>query len=166
VKPIARASSDDRHAPIDLQRLACCDAVPSLKTALALVTALAAIGGAVTAIAWAVQRSHDGVPEHMRACAEDRGAVAVKASEGMTSARADVLAGRRVRQRSWRLGQDRAVLLQGADYAVLVLRAPSNPALGGDLLRRVYRDPSPWALVAVERDPVRGVLARCLTRAA
>jgi hypothetical protein len=140
--------------------------VPSLKTALALLTALAAAGVAVTAIALAVQRSHDGVPEHLRACAEDRGAVAVKASEGMTSARPDVLAGRRLRERALRLGQDRAILLQGADYAVLVVRAPSNPALGGDLLRRVYRDPSPWALVAVERDPVRGVLAHCLARAA
>jgi hypothetical protein len=146
--------------------VACSGDVPSLKTALALLTALAAVGVAVTAIALAVQRSHDGVPEHVRACAEDRGAVAVKASEGMTSARPDVLAGRRLRERAWPLGQDRAVLLQGVDYAVLVVRAPSNPALGGDLLRRVYRDPSPWALVAVERDPVRGVLAHCATRAA
>ena len=52
-------------------------------------------------------------------------------------------------------------LLQGADYAVLVVRSPTNPPLPGDLLRSVYRDPSPWALVAVERAPVRGVLARC-----
>jgi hypothetical protein len=139
----------------------CSGAVPSLKTALAALTALAAVGGAVTAIVFALQRSHDGVPENVRACAEGRGAVAVKAREGMTSARPDVLAGRRLRERAWQLGQDHAVLLQGADYAVLVLRAPSNPALGGDLLRRVYRDPSPWALVAIERDPVRGVLARC-----
>jgi hypothetical protein len=119
------------------------------------------VAGAIAAGVFALQRSHDGVPEKVRACAEDRGAVAVKASEGMTSARPDVLAGRRPLQRAWRLGQDRAVLVQGADYAVLVVRAPSNPGLGGDLLRRVYRDPSPWALVAVERDPVRGVLAGC-----
>jgi hypothetical protein len=155
------ASSGDRHGPLDLQRVTCCGAVLSLKTALAALTALAAVGGALTAIVFALQRSHDGVPENVRACAEGRGAVAVKAREGMTSARPDVLAGRRLRERAWHLGQDHAVLLQGADYAVLVLRAPSNPALGGDLLRRVYRDPSPWALVAIERDPVRGVLARC-----
>jgi hypothetical protein len=140
-----------------------CDAphVPSVKTSLALLTALLAVGGATAAIVFAVQRSHDDVPERLRSCAEDRGAVAVKASEGMTSARPDVLAGRRLAQRAWTMGQDRAVLLQGVDYAVLVVRAPDNPALGGDLLRRVYRDPSPWALVAVERDPVRGVLAGC-----
>jgi hypothetical protein len=72
-----------------------------------------------------------------------------------------VLAGVRPRARGFRLGQDRAVLLQGADYAVLVVRSPSNPPLPADLLRSVYRDPSPWALVAVERAPVRGVLADC-----
>jgi hypothetical protein len=135
--------------------------VISLRTALAFVVALAAVAGATAAIVFAVQRSHDGVPERVRACAEDRGAIAVKTSETMTSARPDVLAGRRLTQRTWRLGQDRAILMQGVDYAVLVVRAPSNPQPGGDLLLRVYRDPSPWALVAVERDPVRGVLASC-----
>ena len=136
-------------------------AVPSMRTSLALLTALLAACGAAAAIVFAVQRSHDGVPERLRSCAEDRGAFAVKASESLASARPDVLAGRRVAQRAWKMGQDRAVLLQGADYAVLVVRAPDNPALGGDLLLRVYRDPSPWALVAVERDPVRGALAGC-----
>jgi hypothetical protein len=136
-------------------------AVPSMRTSLALLTALLAACGAAAAIVFAVQRSHDGVPERLRSCAEDRGAFAVKASESLASARPDVLAGRRVAQRAWKMGQDRAVLLQGADYAVLVVRAPDNPALDGDLLRRVYRDPSPWALVAVERDPVRGALAGC-----
>jgi hypothetical protein len=140
-----------------------CDAprVPSVKTFLALLTAVLAAGGATAAIVFAIQRSHDGVPERLRSCAEERGAFAVKTIEGMTSARPDVLAGRRLRERTFALGQDRGVLMEGADYAVLVVRAPNNPPLGGDLLRRVYRDPSPWALVAVERDPVRGVLAGC-----
>jgi hypothetical protein len=44
---------------------------------------------------------------------------------------------------------------------VLVVRSPNNPPLPADLLTSVYRDPSRWALVAVERAPVRGVLARC-----
>ena len=133
----------------------------SLRTALALFTALAAAAAAIVAIVFAVQRSHDGVPERLRSCAEDRGAHAVKTSEGLASARPDVLAGRRPRARGFQLGQDHAVLLQGADYAVLVVRSPSNPPLPADLLRSVYRDPSPWALVLVERAPVRGVLARC-----
>jgi hypothetical protein len=135
--------------------------VISLRTALALLTALIAAAGATAAIVWALQRSHDSVPERLRSCGEDRGAHAVKTSEGLASARPDVLAGRRLRARNFSLGQDRGVLLQGADYAVLVVRAPSNPPWPADLLNSVYRDPSPWALVLVERAPVRGVLARC-----
>ena len=135
--------------------------MPSLKTALAMLTALLAVAGAGAAIVWAVQRTHDGVPDRLRACGEHRGAHAVKTSESLTSARPDVLAGRRPPARDFALGQDRAVLLQGADYAVLVVRAPSNPPLPADLLNSVYRDPSPWALVLVERAPVSGVLARC-----
>ena len=133
----------------------------SLRTALALLVALLAAAAATAAIVWALQRSHDGVPERLRSCGEDRGAHAVKTSEGLASARPDVLAGRRPRARDYALGQDRAVLLQGADYAVLVVRSPNNPPLPADLLDSVYRNPSPWALVLVERDPVRGVLARC-----
>jgi hypothetical protein len=135
--------------------------VISLRTALALLTALIAAAGATAAIVWALQRSHDSVPERLRSCGEDRGAHAVKTSEGLASARPDVLAGRRLRARDFALGQDRGVMLQGADYAVLVVRAPSNPPWPADLLNSVYRDPSPWALVLVERAPVRGVLARC-----
>ncbi len=136
----------------------------SLKTALALLVALIAAAGATAAIVWALQRSHDGVPERLRSCAEGRGAHAVKTSEGMSAARPDVLAGRRPRARDFGLGQDRGVLLQGADYAVLVVRSPNNPPLPAALLQSVYRDPSPWALVAVERDPVRGVLAACAAK--
>jgi hypothetical protein len=135
--------------------------VVSLRTALALVTALLAAAAAGAAVVWALQRSHDGVPDRLRSCGEDRGAHAVKTSEGLASARPDVLAGRRPRARGYVLGQDRAVLLQGADYAVLVVRSPNNPPLADDPLPAVYRDPSRWALVLVERAPVRGVLARC-----
>jgi hypothetical protein len=135
--------------------------VPSLKTALALLILLLAAGAAAAAIVFALQRSHDGVPERVRACAEDQGAFAVKTSEALSAARPDVLAGREPPRRTWRVGQDRAVLIRGADYSVLVVRSPTNPPLPDDLLRSVYRDPSVFALVAVERAPVRGVLARC-----
>ncbi|MEA2251058.1 MAG: hypothetical protein QOG70_1300 [Solirubrobacteraceae bacterium] len=135
-----------------------------MRTALAALTAIAMAVAGIAAAAVAIHRSHDGVPGSMRACAEDAGAVAVKARDGLGAARPDVLAGRRLPQRSWRMGRDRATLLQGADYAVLVVRAPRNPPLGSDVLRRVYRDPSVWALVAVERDPLRGVLADCVRR--
>jgi hypothetical protein len=129
-----------------------------LATATALAMALVGIAAAVVAI----QRSHDGVPGSLRACAERAGAFTVRGRDGMGAARPDLLAGRTLPQRSWRIGHDRATLLQGADYAVLVLRAPKNPPLGKGILRAVYRDPSAWALVAVERDPIRGVLAGCV----
>jgi hypothetical protein len=135
--------------------------VISLRTALALATALVAAAAATVAIVVALQRSHDGVPDRVRSCAEDRGAFAVKTSEALSVARPDVLARREPPRRTWRVGQDRLVLVRGAGYAVLVVRAPSNPPLPADLLRSVYRDPSVYALVAVERAPVRGVLARC-----
>jgi hypothetical protein len=137
--------------------------VPSLKTALALLTAMVAAAAAIVAIVFAVNRSHDGVPGRVRACAEKRGAVAVKTSEALGSARPDVLAGNQLPQRAWRVGQDRAVLVQGTDYAVLVVRAPTNPPLPAQVLRTVYRDPSVYALVVVERAPLHGVLARCVT---
>ena len=133
----------------------------SLKTALALLTALLAAGAATTAVVFALQRAHDGVPDRVRACVEKRGAVAVKTSEALGAARPDVLAGREPPRRSWRVGQDRAALVQGADYAVLVVRSPANPPLAARLLRAVYRDPSAYALVAVERAPLHGVLAGC-----
>ena len=63
----------------------------SLRTALALLTALIAAAGATAAIVWAVQRSHDGVPERLRSCGEDRGAHAVKTSEGLVDTVAALL---------------------------------------------------------------------------
>src|ERR1700750_1073829 len=91
-----RPFGGDRQARSRLQP---CDAprVPSLKMFVALLTVLLAAGAAPAAVVFAVQRSHDGVPERLRSCAEDRGAFAVKASEGMASARPDAQAGNRLR---------------------------------------------------------------------
>jgi hypothetical protein len=132
-----------------------------LKTALALLTLLVAAGAATAAVVFALQRSHDAVPERVRTCVEKRGAAAVKTSEALGAARPDVLAGREPPRRFLRIDGDRAALVQGTDYAVLVVRGPSNPPLGGALLRAVYRDPSAYALVAVEHAPLHGVLADC-----
>jgi hypothetical protein len=156
---------DDRHAGGELQRVGCSRAVPSLKTALALLTTLLGVAAAVAGVVFAVHRSHDGVPDKVRSCVERSGAVAVQTSQGMTAARPDAIAGHRPPRRSWRVGRDRAVLMQGTDYAVLVVRSPKNPPLPEDLLASVYRDPSTWALVAVERAPIHGVLAACASRA-
>jgi hypothetical protein len=137
-----------------------------VKTVLAALTAVLGLGLAIAAVVFAVQRSHDSVPGDVRACAEDKGASAARTRESLGALRPDVLAGLKPPTRLWRAGDDRVAVLQGADYAVLVVRVPTDPGLGGDLLRRLYTDPSRWALVAVERDPVRGVLAGCARRVA
>ena len=117
--------------------------MPSLKTALALLIALAAAAGAIVAVVFALQRSHDGVPERLRSCAEARGAHAVKTSEGLASARPTCSPACSLARVPSRLGQDRAVLLQGADYAVLVVRSPTNPPLPGNLLLQRLPRPQP-----------------------
>jgi hypothetical protein len=139
--------------------------VPSVKTALALLTTFLGVGAAVAAVVFALHRSRDDVPQRLRSCAERSGAFAVQTREAMTAARPDALAGRRLPQRSWKVGHDRAVVLQGADYAVLVVRSPKNPPLPDDLLVSAYRDPSAWALVALERGKQRRALADCVQRA-
>jgi hypothetical protein len=133
-----------------------------VKTVLAALTAVLAAGAAIGAVVVALHRSRDPVPGDLRTCVERHGAVAVRTRESLGTVRPDLLTGARPPLRTWAAGEDRVAVLQGADYAVLVLKVPTNPALGGNLLRRVYADPSDWALVAVERDPVRGVLARCV----
>jgi hypothetical protein len=134
-----------------------------VKTALAALTAIVAAAGMAVAVVFAISRAHDAVPGRLRGCAERSGAVAVTTRESLGVARPDALARARLPSRSWRVGDDRAVLLQGADYALLVVRSSANPPLGGNPLEPVYRDPSEWALVAVER-PLRGILAACVRR--
>jgi hypothetical protein len=133
-----------------------------VKTVLAALTAVLAAGAAIGAVVVTLHRSRDAVPGDLRSCVERHGAFAVTARGSLVAVRPDLLAGARPPVRTWTAGEDRVAVLQGADYAVLVLKVPTNPGLGGNLLRRVYDDPSDWALVAVERDPVRGVLARCV----
>jgi len=133
-----------------------------VKTVLAALTTLLAAAGMVVAVAWAIGRAHDAVPGRLRGCAEEAGAVAVTTREALALARPDALARAQLPSRSWRVGNDSATVLQGPGYGVLVVRSSANPPLGADPIARVYRDPSDWALVAVERAPLHGALARCV----
>src|SRR4029453_16575170 len=63
--------SGDRQVRLELQPGRSRGAVLSPKTCLALLAALGAAGGATAAIVFAVQRSHDSVPERVRSCAEN-----------------------------------------------------------------------------------------------
>jgi hypothetical protein len=54
------------------------------------------------------------------------------------------------------------VFLQGSGYRLLVLAGRKSPPLDGDLPLRIYERTNEFALVARERDPMRGVLAGCV----
>jgi hypothetical protein len=134
-----------------------------LAAALAAAVALTAVAVAVVAIV----RSHDASPDDVEACVRAAGGRVILGQEGLAFARGDIERGLLRRVRSYRLGDDRAVLLRGAGYGVLVVGIPGGPSLRGhDLPRRLYTDTSSFATVATERTPVRGVLDRCARRSA
>ncbi len=133
-----------------------------LAAALVAVVVLGALAAAVVAVV----RSHDTAPDDVEACVRDAGGRVVEGQEGLAFARADIERGVLRRVRSYRLGGDRAVLLRGAGYGVLVVGIPGGPPLDrSDLARRLYTDTASFATVATERAPVRGVLDRCARRA-
>ena len=130
-----------------------------MKAAVALLVLL--VAGAGTALALALHRSRDPLPERLAACVRDAGGRQIRGREGLAVARPDLIARRLRVARAYPLGRDRGLLLRGDGYAVLVVRAPSNPPLGANAGRELYADPSRFAYVGVERAPVRGVLDRC-----
>jgi hypothetical protein len=133
-----------------------------LAAALAAVVALGALAAGVVAVVG----SHDTAPDDVEACVRDAGGRVIEGREGLAFARADIERGLLRRVRSYRLGDDRAVLLRGARYAVLVVGIPGGPPLDrSDLARRLYAETASFATVATERAPVRGVLDRCARRA-
>jgi len=109
--------------------------------------------------------SHDTPPDEVEACVEDLGGSVILGQEGLAFARADIERGRLRVTRRYRLDDDRALLLTGGDYRVLVVGVPGGPPLGGaDLPERLYTQTASFAVVATERDPLRGVLDRCARR--
>ena len=97
----------------------------------------------------------------------DQGAHRALGEEGLQVAREDIRAGTLRVTRRYRLHDDRAVLLRGTGYGVLVISAPEDASLDGtDLPFRVYRQTSSFTTVLTERDPVRGALDACVRRAA
>ena len=130
-----------------------------MKGAVALLVLLAA--GAITAFVFAFSRTHDPVPEKLKTCVTDAGGRVIMGQENLGFALPDIEAGRLKVSRRYRLGHDRAALLPGDGYAVLVLTTPSGPPLGGDLARRAYLRTPDFPVVATEVAPVHGVLDRC-----
>jgi hypothetical protein len=131
-----------------------------MKGAAALLVLLAA--GAITAFVLAFSGSHDAAPDKLKSCVTDAGGHVVRGQENLGFALPDIEAGRLKVARRYRLGQDRAVLLPGAGYALLVLTTPSGPGLSGDVARRAYLRTPEFAVVATEVAPVHGVLEGCV----
>ena len=126
-----------------------------------------AVAGVVAAGVFAITKSHDTAPGDVEACAVDQGAHRALGEEGLQVAREDIRAGTLRVARRYRLHEDRAVLLRGTGYRVLVISAPEDAPLDApDLAFRVYRQTSTFTTVLTERDPVRGVLDVCVRRAA
>jgi hypothetical protein len=126
-----------------------------------------AVAGVVAAGVFAITKSHDTAPADVEACAVDQGAHLALGEEGLELAREDIRAGTLRVERRYRLHDDRAVLLRGSGYRVLVISAPEDASLEvPDLPFRVYRQTSTFTKVLTERDPVRGVLDGCVRRAA
>ena len=134
---------------------------------LAALLVVLAAAGALTLAVVSIIGSHDTAPDEIEACVQDAGASVILGPEGLTFARGDIERGAVRRAREYDLGDDRAVLLEGDGYRVLVVGIVGGPSLDGrDLPVRVYTDTSTFATVATERDPRRGVLDRCAREAA
>jgi len=128
---------------------------------LALVIVLAAAGAV-----WAILASHDTPPDDIASCALDDGARRARGEEGLQVAREDIRAGTLRPVRRWAMGEDEALLLDGTGFRVLVVGVPGGPPLrGADLPFRLYRRTASFATVLLERDPLRGVLERCVAEA-
>lgn len=129
-----------------------------------VVLVVVGLVGAVAAGVWAVTSTRDPVPGAIKDCVRSGGGSIVRGSEGLQPVKADLL------DRALRpagpvqpVGQNSAVILRGSQARVLVLATPRGAALDvPDLPTVLYADPSRFSVVALERDPVRGLLAQCV----
>jgi hypothetical protein len=136
-----------------------------VKGLLALVVVGAVLAAAAAVLA--IGSTRDPVPGAIKDCVREGGATVVRGQEGLQPVRDDLLA-RALRPEAppVAVGQDRAVVLAGARARVLVVATPRGASLDvPDLPTTLYADPSRFSVVAVEVDPVRGLLARCVRAA-
>jgi hypothetical protein len=129
----------------------------------AAAAAALALIGVVVAFVLAFASTRDAVPTELRDCVLDgNAAIARSAADLGVSARADIGDGVLRETGRRRVGEDTAVFLQGSGYRLLVLAGRKSPPLDGDLPLRIYERTNEFALVARERDPMRGVLSGCV----
>ena len=129
----------------------------------ALLGALSMLAVVVVGFILVIGANRDPVPDALRECVLGGGA-GVVLSEGDLGAqvRSDLEADA-VRELSRSpVGDDTAILLQGANYRLLVLMGRGSPAPDGNLPQQIYDRASEFALVAREVDPQKNLLRGCV----
>lgn len=124
--------------------------------------ALLLVAGTIVGLVLAITRTHDDVPDRIAGCIERSDGQIVRGPDTLGLLRADLARGKPPRvARRYELGDNRAVLLDGRDYRVLAVDGRDGPPLDGDVALRIYEQTSAFAVVGVERDPVKNALAAC-----
>ncbi|WP_372790977.1 hypothetical protein [Paraconexibacter sp.] len=127
---------------------------------MALVALL--LAAVIGALVVAIVRTHDDVRDRLATCIENSDATVVAGPDVLGVLRADLANRTSPRiSRRYRLGDNDAVLLTGTGYRLLAMRGRNGPGLDGNVALRIFEQTSDFSLVAVERDPLRGVLAAC-----
>jgi hypothetical protein len=128
-----------------------------------LAGVLFAIASAATVlvIVLAISSSKDDLPGDLRACVQRGDATVVKGPVNLGSARREIDAGTLRRDRTVRNGDDTVIVFSGTRFRLLVLANETSPPLGGDLPRRIYERADEYPVVAIEVDPIKGILAGC-----
>ncbi len=120
----------------------------------------------IVAVILAISSSKDDLPGDLRACLLRGEASIVKGPINLGAARREIDAGTLDRVRTVRHGDDTVIVFAGQRFRLLVLANASSPSLDGDLPRRIYEQADAYPVVAIEIDPVSGVLAGCAGLAA
>lgn len=130
-----------------------------MKIAGALMTLASIV--TVVVFALAVSKTKDDIPGAMRECVKNGGAGVVKGPVNLGGARREIDAGTLKRERQLSNGESTVIVLSGQRFRLLVLANESSPSLAGDLPRRIYERADAYPLVALENDPVKGILFSC-----
>ena len=125
--------------------------------------ALIAVASVITVIvfALAVSASKDDLPGDLRKCVQRGQAVVVHGPTNLGVARREIGAKTLTKMRTVTKGDDTVIVMQGSRFRLMVLANDSSPGLSGDLPKRLYEHADEYPLVALEVDPVRGVLTGC-----
>lgn len=125
--------------------------------------ALLALASALTVVVFvlAVASTKDDLPGDLRKCVLRGQAQVVHGPANLGPARPEIAAGTLTRVRTLKKGKDTVMVLQGRQFRLLVLADAKAPPLTGDLPKRLYEHADAYPLVALEVDPLKGVLSGC-----